>query len=135
MADRIVTEADFRAPEFRDAKVEDYEWRDDGKLVRKDRWETGIRRIANRLGLNNWEIETVVERVNELLASPDSERLNWLEQEANSLLVVEDGAELYFQIISHHMARPAERIEGVGPTVRDAIDAARGGKQPEVSNG
>ena len=39
---RMVTEEDFRMPEFRGAKVEDYEFRKDGKIVRKDRWERGI---------------------------------------------------------------------------------------------
>lgn len=46
---RAVTENDFRAPEFRDAKCEDYEFRADGKIVRKDRWENGIHSIRNRL--------------------------------------------------------------------------------------
>lgn len=39
---RQVAELDFRLPEFRDAKVEDYEFREDGKLVRKDRWESAV---------------------------------------------------------------------------------------------
>lgn len=47
MSDRQVTERDFRMPEFRDAKVEDYEFRADGKLVRKDRWECAINSIRN----------------------------------------------------------------------------------------
>ena len=34
---RTVTEEDFRMPEFRGAKVEDYKFRKDGKIVRKDR--------------------------------------------------------------------------------------------------
>ena len=36
---REVTEADFRMPEFKDAEPKDYEFRADGKIVRKDRWE------------------------------------------------------------------------------------------------
>lgn len=48
---REVTEQDFRMPEFRDAKVEDYEFRSsDQKLVRKDRWQTGIHRLSAALG-------------------------------------------------------------------------------------
>ncbi|MNJ24237.1 hypothetical protein D3C77_186460 [compost metagenome] len=39
---REVAELDFRRPEFRNARVEDYEFRDDGTIVRKDRWVTGI---------------------------------------------------------------------------------------------
>lgn len=65
-ADRVVTEQDFRAPEFRNAKVEDYEFRADGKLVRKDRWESAIFSIASAVGLNTrggFEIPDVVEKV------------------------------------------------------------------------
>lgn len=49
---REVTERDFRRPEFIDANVDDYEFRDDGVLVRKDRWERGIRAIA---GILEWQ--------------------------------------------------------------------------------
>lgn len=56
---RNVTEADFRMPEFRDAKVEDYEFRLDGKLVRKDRWQNGIHRMVSILGQNNRDFEIV----------------------------------------------------------------------------
>lgn len=60
-----VTEADFRLPEFRDAKVEDYEFRADGKLVRKDRWEMGIRRIVGLLDMDirEFEIDDIVNEV------------------------------------------------------------------------
>lgn len=50
-AKRPVTERDFRDPRFRDAVPEDYEFRDDGAIVRKDRWEMAIRRMASSLGL------------------------------------------------------------------------------------
>lgn len=64
---RQVTERDFRQPELRDAKVEDYEFRDDGKLVRKDRWETGIYQVASALGMSRgFEIEVVVEAVRQV---------------------------------------------------------------------
>lgn len=67
MSDRPVTERDFRMPEFRDADPSDYEFRGDGKIVRKDRWETGIRRIASIVGIhNNLEIDDVVNKVKEL---------------------------------------------------------------------
>lgn len=64
-----VTEKDFRLPEFRDAKPEDYERRPDGKIVRKDRWETGIRTLAHLLDLNtrDFEIADVIEAVKGLL--------------------------------------------------------------------
>lgn len=66
---RAVTEEDFRRPEFKGAKPEDYEFRDDGKIVRKDRWETGIFSIAYATGFNSrkgFEIGDVVEKVRKL---------------------------------------------------------------------
>ena len=65
---RQVTERDFRMPEFRDAKVEDYEIRADGKVVRKDRWETGIRQIKGIVGSSRgeFEIDEVVDAVRKL---------------------------------------------------------------------
>jgi hypothetical protein len=73
-----VTERDFRMPEFRDAKVEDYEFRrGDGKLVRKDRWERGIRSIAYELFGDtgrDFEIEEVVDGFKALMnLIPDRE--------------------------------------------------------------
>lgn len=67
---RSVTERDFRMPEFRDAKPEDYEFRGDGKVVRKDRWETAIRSIANTVDLpmhGDVEIVDVVAAVEKLV--------------------------------------------------------------------
>ncbi|MCD7096956.1 hypothetical protein [Stenotrophomonas sp. MMGLT7] len=63
---REVTERDFRMPEFRDADPADYEFRGDGKIVRKDRWETGIHQIRAALGDRvrpEFEIDEVVEAV------------------------------------------------------------------------
>lgn len=67
---RDVTETDFRMPEFRDAKPEDYEFRKDGKIVRKDRWETGIHRIRSHLGdeRREFEIDDIVKAVEALVA-------------------------------------------------------------------
>lgn len=47
---RAVTERDFWQPRFVGQKPDDYEFRDDGEIVRKDRWEMAIRRIGSRLG-------------------------------------------------------------------------------------
>lgn len=67
---RAVTEADFRLPEFRTAKLEDYELRPgDDKPVRKDRWMTGLLQIASTVGLHSrqgFEISQVVEAVEQL---------------------------------------------------------------------
>lgn len=71
---RDITEADLRMPEFRNAKLEDLEFRSDGKIVRKDRWENGIHRIRRALGdrRREFEIDDVVQAVNALVATfPD----------------------------------------------------------------
>ena len=68
---RTVTERDLRMPEFADADPKDLEFRADGKLVRKDRGETGIRKIHSRLGMScrhDFEIENVVIAVTSLVA-------------------------------------------------------------------
>ncbi|WP_256660982.1 hypothetical protein [Pseudomonas sp. DY-1] len=87
---REVTERDFRMPEFRDAKPEDYEFRDDGKVVRKDRWETGIRQIVSLLGNSRakFEIPNVVEAVRKLVIdwySPDPDEFPECDQIAIQL--------------------------------------------------
>ncbi|KAF7597690.1 MAG: hypothetical protein CGU28_17115 [Candidatus Dactylopiibacterium carminicum] len=68
---REVTERDIRMPEFRDAKLEELEFRDDGKVVRVDRWETGIRRIRDALGdmRHEFEIDDIVQAVKALIAT------------------------------------------------------------------
>lgn len=68
---RKVTEQDLRMPEFRDAKLEDLEFRDDGKLVRKDRWETGVYQIAAKVGMSSrkgFEISEVEYAVSQLVS-------------------------------------------------------------------
>lgn len=66
---RAVTERDFRAPEFINADPADYEFRADGKIVRKDRWENGIRRIAGHIGWSRreFEIDDLVAEVEKLI--------------------------------------------------------------------
>lgn len=71
-----VTEKDFRMPEFLDARPEDYEFRDDGAIVRKDRWERAMREIAGimevgRGAIGGFEIPAVVEAVRELKGRMD----------------------------------------------------------------
>lgn len=75
MADRKrrVTERDLRMPEFRDF-TDDFdalEFRSDGKIVRKDRWENAIHAIRNRLGdcRKEFEVSEVVDAVGALIAS------------------------------------------------------------------
>lgn len=67
-----VTENDFRSPEFRGADTRDYEKRPDGKIVRKDRWESAVRAIAGLVGFDardGFEVDEVVQRVRELVAT------------------------------------------------------------------
>jgi len=71
---RKVTKRDFRRLEFMDSDPADYEFRDDGKIVRKDRWETGINRVRFALGMNTreFEIDDIVNAVQALVAQyPD----------------------------------------------------------------
>lgn len=77
---RTVTEQDFRMPEYRDAKPDDYEFRADGKLVRKDRWEQGMRAVAQVLGIESregFEIEDIVRQVAELVAAQPDGMTEW----------------------------------------------------------
>lgn len=64
MAERDLTEFDLRAEEFkrRDIRPEDYEFRSDGKIVRKDRWINAIHRIQGIVGPagHEFEIDEVV---------------------------------------------------------------------------
>ncbi len=71
---RKVTLDDFIIPEYRGKNPEDYEFRHDGKIVRKDRWETGIHKIHTMLveagamkDQPEFEIDDVVESVRSLL--------------------------------------------------------------------
>lgn len=64
-----ITERDLRHPDFRDGDPEDYERRGDGKIVRKDRWERGMRDIAGLMvgSRSDFEIPDVVKQVRDLL--------------------------------------------------------------------
>jgi len=75
---RQVTEEDFRMPEFRGKDPKDYEFRDDGKVVRKDRWENAIHKIRYALGDNRreFEIDDIVSAViilTDMIEAPASE--------------------------------------------------------------
>lgn len=71
---REVTEQDFRMPEFRDAKVEDYELRADGAVVRKDRWRCAVLSICSIVGMSvrEFEIADVVAAVQSLQEKQDA---------------------------------------------------------------
>jgi hypothetical protein len=65
---REVTEKDLRAPEFRQGGPEEYEFRDDGKIVRKDRFKCGMQSIAAIIfgARYEYEIPEVVAAVHKL---------------------------------------------------------------------
>lgn len=61
----------------------------------------------------------------------DSERLDWLESGCcdvrfRSEPIADTGdADVYCDIVQHHMVKPRERVIGSSETIRAAIDAAR----------
>ncbi|MBS1003206.1 hypothetical protein [Acetobacter thailandicus] len=61
----------------------------------------------------------------------DSERLDWLESGCcdvrfRSEPIADTGdADVYCDIVQHHLAKPRERTIGSAETIRNAIDAAR----------
>jgi len=60
-----VTQEDFIIQEFRGKDPNDYEFRSDGKIVRKNRWEQGFRAIAS-IFVNpraDFEIDDIITRV------------------------------------------------------------------------
>lgn len=66
---RDVTERDMRDPKYGMGEPHEFEFRDDGAIVRKDRWEMGIRRIAGAVGAlehRQFEIDDVVQRVQDM---------------------------------------------------------------------
>lgn len=75
---REVTELDLRLPEFKhpSVKLEDLEFRNDGKIVRKDRWETGMHQIAAAAGFatrgDGYEIDEVIDRIQDAFAVLDA---------------------------------------------------------------
>jgi hypothetical protein len=73
---RQVTELDLRMPEFRGSHInpDDFEFRADGKIVRKDRWRAAMFEIASILGMDSregFEINEVVERIQQLARDED----------------------------------------------------------------
>lgn len=61
MSNRVVTENDLRRPEYKDQMLTDFEFRADGKIVRKDRFEKGMQEIAWLVFGRDYEIPEVVE--------------------------------------------------------------------------
>jgi hypothetical protein len=78
-----VTLRDMLMPEFRHADPADYEFRGDGKIVRKDRWEKGIFAIARALGINCrdgfdipdvvYAVEAIVDQIEQQGENPEED--------------------------------------------------------------
>ena len=71
---RVVTENDFRKIEFKHKDPADYEFRPDGKIVRKDRFENGIQSLRVRLKFprnEEWEIQDLLHKVDILMILKD----------------------------------------------------------------
>lgn len=90
-----ITEQDLRDPRFRDGTPDDYERRDDGAIVRKDRWKRGIQDIACILvgARAEYEIPDIVERVRKLATDhqrPGPARDDLLNTLENAALVLEN---------------------------------------------
>lgn len=105
MSKREVTEFDLRAPQFQhpEVKPSDFEFRDDGKIVRKDRFEQGFRSLVEPAGfsLRNYEIDDVVTRVEETFAALEELDLDFvlavLRQAKNVISVAENVHPAYLQ--------------------------------------
>jgi hypothetical protein len=71
MSEKIVVERDFRQPIYRDANPEDYEFRTDGSIARKDRWEKAVMSIRDLLNIDarEFEIDDVVLAVEKMVGS------------------------------------------------------------------
>ena len=63
-----MTEQDFRQPQFQNQQPEDFEFRADGAIVRKDRWERAVHSMRHLVGIGSreFEIEDIVEAVRKL---------------------------------------------------------------------
>lgn len=88
---REVTEQDLRLPEFRDAKLEDLEFRDDGKVVRKDRFKVALYSIASKVGFGSrsgFECPEVVNKVQEIVEQHELfTRKGWVIQNNEGLFL------------------------------------------------
>lgn len=67
----------MRDPRWIGCEPADLEWREDGTLAHKDRWERGIREIAGIVGMDprsGFEVADVVRRVHDLVGETHKRR-------------------------------------------------------------
>lgn len=95
---REVTEMDLRLPEFRTTRPDELEFRRDGRLVRKDRWESAVHRIRSIVGQTGgeFEIDEVVDGVR-CLAEGQTGWSRMAETEESDLPA--DGQEVELQLL------------------------------------
>jgi len=92
---REVTERDLRAAEYSDGRPDEYEFRSDGKIVRKDRFQRGMRDIAAIVfGCgHDYEIVDVIKAIHSLhgvrLAAALDMALDVFESEPKALEAIE----------------------------------------------
>lgn len=112
MADRYpLTERDFRMPEYQrpDFKIEDYERRDDGKIVRKDRWEKGIRSIATTMGFyKDLEVDDVVLKAE--AAKGDADLYAYLREHHSDMIVAALGGNVVTETLDDIIRRKIDEI-------------------------
>jgi hypothetical protein len=87
----VVTEKDFRIPEFRDANPADYEFDKNGKVVRKDRFAKGFEKLFQLLKIE--DVDTVIAHVDDLLTTEEhlttiAQLLNVDITKENSIVVI-----------------------------------------------
>lgn len=119
MTARKVTERDLRLPEFRDIEnLDELEFRDDGKVVRKDRWQQAITAIVGAIGWarREYELPEVVEQVRQHVS--DTDRLDWLVK--HDILVVKNEEDLCFHLCQPN--HPGLLHLTPSPSYRDVID-------------
>lgn len=127
MTTRQVTEADFRLPEFRDAKPEDYEFCPDGTIARKDRWITAVNSIRHLVGIDSrsYEICDVVNKVRKLaqieedwtdLAALDPEDAEYPGNDMLCDIRINDGSVLFnarFYVAEKHWKWQGLKFDGL----------------------
>lgn len=124
---RPVSEKDFRMPEFKDAHPEDYEFRADGKIVRKDRWEMGIHQISQIVfpGVREFEIDDVIEEVKEAFQPKPRNNKDIIDQtnEIAALIATAQGFELDHKAFHKATATRAIEIWGLACRIQELMTA------------
>lgn len=130
-----VTEADFRMPEFKTAKLEDYERREDGKVVLKARWKNGISAIASVMGFSSrdgFEIHDVVNKVRTLAEDADPD--NWESEDMPEVCAVVDLRLPDGSVLRGAMYEPSGRLKGpwIWQSLRLELESVEAWRKPAI---